>query len=391
MEENGNEKTAVSREKVAAKILVLLGTRPEAIKLAPVIIELKNTPHFKTVVVSSGQHRDLLKPVLGSFGIVPDYDLDIMTERQTPNRVLADAMSALDRILADEAPDLILVQGATSTSLAGALAGFNRDIAVGHVEAGLRSGNLRAPFPEEMNRRLITQAATFHFAPTAESRQNLLKEQVSDKQIFVTGNTIVDALRIARTVEPSKSVGKVLEMTEGKKRIVLTMHRRESLRKRMGEYMREILDFVNRHEEVAVIFPVHPNPDVRKIVTDILADHDRILLLEPLHYNDFLYLMENSWLILTDSGTILEEAPSLGRPVLILQGKTARAEAVMCGIAKLAGAGPGTFGEILEHTYLADTWIRSVKKMHNPFGDGTSAKQIVEVLTSISKPMSAKP
>jgi UDP-N-acetylglucosamine 2-epimerase (non-hydrolysing) len=375
---------------IAARILVLFGTRPEAIKLAPVIRELNEVPHFETVVVSSGQHRELLNPVLDIFGIRPDFDLAVMTDNQTPNQVLSGTISGLDSILADERPDLILVQGGTETALAGALAGFNRDIAVGHVEAGLRTGNLRSPFPEEMNRRLITQAATFHFAPTAENRQNLLREQVSDKQIFVTGNTVVDAMRITADLPHSGKVEKVLEMTDGLKRIVLTMHRRDSFRKRMPEYLEAVQDFVERHKDVCVIFPVHPNPDARKIATDVLKEHDRILLLEPLHYVDFLYLMENSWLILTDSGGIIEEAPSLGRPVLILQNKTERVEAVMCGIAKLAGAGPGTFDEILEHCYLADSWVRSAKAMQNPFGDGESAKKIVEALSTISRPLAAE-
>ena len=391
MNENAREVTSEAGEKVAAKILVLFGTRPEAIKLAPVIIELNNVPHFKTVVVSSGQHKEILRPILDTFGIKPDFDLGVMTPSQTPNRVLADTISALDNILADETPDLILVQGGTATALAGALAGFNRDIAVGHVEAGQRTGNLRAPFPEEMNRRLITQAATFHFAATAENRQNLLKEQVSDKQIFVTGNTVVDAMNIARKTPPTGQVQKVLEMTEGKKRVVLTMHRRESFRKRMSEYLTEIRDFVAKHKDLVVIFPVHPNPDARRIATDILVDQERFLLIESLKYPDFLYLVENSWLVLTDSGGVIEEAPSLGTPVLILQAKTERVEAVMCGIARLAGAGPESFAEVLETSYFADSWFRSVKKMHNPFGDGDSAKKIVEVLSTLSRPLAAKP
>ncbi|QQS40582.1 MAG: UDP-N-acetylglucosamine 2-epimerase (non-hydrolyzing) [Acidobacteriota bacterium] len=382
-EQGSNGRSAV---KAAAKILVLFGTRPEAIKLAPVILELKKATHFETVVVSSGQHKEFLSPVLKVFEIEPDHDLEVMRENQTPNTVLADTVIKLDSLLESEAPDLILVQGATSTALAGALAGFNRDIAVGHIEAGLRTGDLRCPFPEEMNRRLITQAATFHFAPTAQNRQNLLKESVSDKQIFVTGNTVVDAIDIARKKKPSGQVVKVLEMTEGKKRVVLTMHRRESFRKRMREYLTEIGDFVERHEEVALIFPVHLNPAARKIATDILAERNRILLLEPLHYPDFLHLMENSWIILTDSGGIIDEAPSIGRPVLILQAKTERAEAVMCGVARLAGAEPEPFREVLENTYFADSWINSVKPMQNPFGAGDSAKKIVEVLTGISRP-----
>lgn len=388
MSEESPKSEAPKSPAAAATILVIFGTRSEAIKLAPVIRELKKIDEFRTVVVSSGQHSELLRPALDVFAIEPDYDLGVMTKNQSPNQVVAGTISALDNILAAELPDLILVQGATSTSLAGALAGFNRDIAVGHVEAGLRSGNLRSPFPEEMNRRLITQAATFHFAPTSENRQNLLREQVSDKQIFVTGNTVVDAIRITRGMRPSGKIEKVLSMTDGQKRIVLTMHRRESFRKRMAEYFQVIREFVDKYKDVSVIFPVHPNPNVRRIATDILSDHDRILLLEPFNHVDFLYLVEHSWLVLTDSGGIIEEAPTLGKPVLILQSKTERGEAVMCGTAKIAGGGPESFPEILEHSYLADSWVRSVKQMQNPFGNGDSAKQIAEVLRSLNKQVS---
>ena len=370
-------------------VLVLFGTRPEAIKLAPVIHELKKISRFQTIVVSSSQHKGLLESALETFNIKKDYDLQIMTTNQTPNQVLAKTIESLDKILAEENPDLIIVQGDTTTALAGALAGFNRDIAVGHVEAGLRTGNLRSPFPEEMNRRLTSQTATFHFAATDENRQNLLREQIPESNIFVTGNPIIDALKyIRKTFEPSDIVKSLLHKTEHQKRILLTTHRRESFRESMGKNLTVLRDFVRRHENVSLIFPVHPNPNVRNITDNILSGCERIYLIEPLEYTDFIYLMEGSWLIVSDSGGVQEEAPSLGKPVFILRESTERPEAVQCGIAKLTGANPTKFARMLEDNYLAETWINSVRKVQNPFGDGKSAKRIVNILTNLSRPIS---
>lgn len=375
---------------VSAKILVLFGTRPEAIKLAPVIKELKNIEKFQTIVVSSSQHTDLLTPFLELFKLETDYDLKVMTSNQSPNQVLSKTIASLDEILEKEKPDLILVQGDTTTTLAGALAGFNRDIAVGHIEAGLRTGNLRSPFPEEMNRRLISQAATFHFAATGENRQNLLKEHVAESRIYLTGNTIVDALNFIRgEFTPSDKIRDVVNQTNRLKSILLTTHRRESFRKDMRENLIVLRDFIQKHLNTCLIFPVHPNPNVRKITNEILQDVDRVHLLEPVDYTDFIHLMENSWLIVSDSGGVQEEAPSLGKPVFILRENTERPEAVQCGIAKLVGGNPRKFARMLEDNYLAETWIRSVKQVQNPFGDGKSAKKIAGILTNLSRPLSA--
>lgn len=375
---------------MSAKILVLFGTRPEAIKLAPVITELKKVSHFQTLVVSSSQHKDLLEPFLEIFGVTTDYDLDVMTANQTPNQVLARTVESLDKILESENPDLILVQGDTTTTLAGALTGFNRDIAVGHVEAGLRTGNLQSPFPEEMNRRLTSQLSTIHFAATSENRLNLLRENVSQKQIYVTGNTIVDALRfIQKKHKTSRKLLDILDETEGLKRLLVTTHRRESFRKTMRENLIVMRQFIEKYQDTCMLFPVHLNPHVQEITKEILSDCERIHLLEPLDYNDFITLMKNAWLIVTDSGGVQEEAPSLGKPVLILRENTERPEAVQCRIAKLVGGNPRNLARLLDENYMTETWIKSVGRVQNPFGDGKSAPRIANIITELSRPLSA--
>ncbi|HSK72519.1 MAG TPA: UDP-N-acetylglucosamine 2-epimerase (non-hydrolyzing), partial [Pyrinomonadaceae bacterium] len=291
------------------KILILFGTRPEAIKLAPVIYELQKE-NFQTLVVSSGQHKELLAPFLKIFNLKTDYDLQVMSENQTPNQVLSKTLHALDEVLEAEKPNLILVQGDTTTTLAGALAGFTRQIAVGHIEAGLRSGNLQSPFPEEMNRRLVSQVAAFHFAATEQNRDNLLAENIAENQIFVTGNTIVDALYfILEKLKPSKKIKNLIAETKNLKRILLTTHRRESFGETMSGNLRVLREFVEKREDACLIFPVHPNPNVRSATERILAGSKRIFLLEPLDYFDFVYLMKTAWLIVSDSGGVQEEAP----------------------------------------------------------------------------------
>ena len=381
----------IKKSNVTANILVLFGTRPEAIKLAPVINELKNIKQFNTTVVSSSQHTDLLTPFLSLFNIETDYDLKVMTNNQSPNQVLSKTVALLDEILERDKPDLIVVQGDTTTTLAGALAGFNRDIAVGHIEAGLRTGNIRSPFPEEMNRRLISQASTFHFAATSENRQNLLREHFEESRIFLTGNTIVDALNFIRSnFKPSDKIRFIVNQTNRLKTILLTTHRRESFRKDMKQNLIVLRDFIKKYSNTCLIFPVHPNPNVRQITNEILDGVERVHLLEPVDYTDFIHIMENSWLIVSDSGGVQEEAPTLGKPVFILRENTERPEAVQCGIAKLVGGNSRKFARMLQDNYLADTWIKSVKQVQNPFGDGKSAKRITKILTNLSNPLHAK-
>ncbi len=362
------------------KVLVLFGTRPEAIKLAPVIHELHKRS-FRTIVVSSSQHKSLLTPFLAQLDIAVDFDLGVMKRNQSPNDVCSRVMAKLDKILAAERPDLILVQGDTTTTLAGALAGFNRKIPVGHVEAGLRSGNLMSPFPEEMNRRVVSQMATFHFASTEQNRKALLAEDVPIEKIFVTGNPVVDSLKqMLKDIKPSEKVAGLIEKTEGKKRVLLTTHRRESFGEAMGGNLTVLRDFADRHADVAVFFPVHPNPNVRGVAKEILGGRDNVFLLEPLDYSDFLFIMKAAWLIVSDSGGVQEEAPSLGKPLLVIRENTERPEAITAGVAKLVGTSPGALKQMLEENYAVDTWIRSVKKVANPFGDGRSAERIVRVI-----------
>ena len=362
------------------RVLVLFGTRPEAIKLAPVIHELRKRS-FDAIVVSSSQHKQLLRPFLESLDIQIDHDLSVMKRNQSPNDVCSRVMTKLDRILAAERPDLILVQGDTTTTLAGALAAFNRRIPVGHIEAGLRSGDLMSPFPEEMNRRVVSQMAAFHFAATEENRRNLLSEDVASEKIFVTGNTVVDSLHaMLAGLTPSADVSDLLRSTNGMKRLLLTTHRRESFGSTMESNLRILRQFVERHEDVCLLFPVHPNPNVKSIAGELLGGHERIHLLGPLDYSDFLAIMRGSWMIVSDSGGVQEEAPSLGKPLLVLRENTERPEAIQAGISKLVGGRPGALRHLLESNYATETWIRSVQQIANPFGDGRSAARIVSII-----------
>jgi UDP-N-acetylglucosamine 2-epimerase (non-hydrolysing) len=365
------------------RILILFGTRPEVIKLAPVISALENISEIETCVVSSSQHTTLLKPFLKMFKIVIDHDLKVGTKNQTPNMIAGKVMAKIDSILEVEKPDIIVVQGDTTTALAGAFAGFNRQVRVAHVEAGLRSGDLSSPFPEEMNRQLITKIASFHFAATEKNRNNLMKEGVPMERIFVTGNPVVDSLNfISKTTEPSKKVLSLIEATKGLKQILLTTHRRESFGEAMSGNLRSISCFIKKRENTCLVFPVHPNPNVQAVTNEILGNQDRVFLIEPTDYPDFIALMKKAWLIVSDSGGVQEEAPSLGKPLLILRENTERPEAIEARIAKLVGGNSNRLYNTLEENYAVETWIKSVKKVQNPFGDGKAAKRIAAVLAN---------
>ncbi len=372
------------------KILTLFGTRPEVIKLAPVIQQLESCSDlFQTINVTSAQHTDLLYPFVNLFAIRIDHDLCVMRENQTPNQVSARVLELLDPILARERPDLILVQGDTTTALAGALAGFQCRLSVGHVEAGLRSGNDYSPYPEEMNRKLITRLATYHFAATARNRDTLLAEGVAPERISLTGNPVVDALQtvLRRGVIPP-NLRDLLRSTEGFKRIIVTTHRRESLGRLMMENLAEISRFVKRHEDVVLIFPVHPNPEVVRSAREIFEGQPRTYLLPPLSYEHFILLLENSWLIISDSGGIQEEAPSLHKPLLIIRENTERPEAVEAGAARLVGGRPEVLGAMLEEACREDSWINQVTQMENPFGRGDAGERIVNfIATQFGLPM----
>src|SRR2546422_190065 len=371
-----------TREK---KVLTVFGTRPEVIKLAPVIEQLEvQRDVFRTVNVTSAQHTDLLYPFVRMFGIRVDHDLRIMEPNQTPNQVCARVLARLDLILDEERPDLILVQGDTTTAMAGALAGFHRRIPIGHVEAGLRSGNAYSPYPEEMNRRLITRLATYHFAATRRNRATLLSEGVPEDNVFVTGNPVVDSLHaMLRRAAVSPVVASLLEATSGLKRIVLTTHRRESFGDAMAGNLSVLRGFVARRPDVALIFPVHPNPDVVGPATAILSGHPRIHLVPALGYEYFIVLLSRAWLLVSDSGGVQEEAPTLGKPVLILRENTERPEAIEAGVARLAGGEPARLALMLQGAYEGRSWIYHVGKGENPFGQGDAGKRIAQIIVRV--------
>lgn len=369
----------------AKKVLVVFGTRPEIIKLAPVIRELEaHAARITTVTVTTAQHTDLLYPFIRLFDIRIDHNLQCMSPRQTLNGLSARLLEALDPVLVREAPALVLVQGDTSTAMAGALAAFHRRIPVGHVEAGLRTHCSYSPYPEEMNRRLVTQLAKYHFAPTRLNRENLLAEGVDPKCIFLTGNPVVDALHAILQAAPAAPlVEKLLQATQGQKRVVLTMHRRESLGPIMAACLQELRAFVDRHADVALLFPVHANPSVRQPSYEILSGHKRVHLLDPLDYRDFIGLLAQAWLVASDSGGVQEEAPTLGKPLLVLREQTERPEAIEAGVARLVGVDPRRLREALESVYRDERWVQGVKQVANPFGQGDSARQIVQALRQV--------
>jgi UDP-N-acetylglucosamine 2-epimerase (non-hydrolysing) len=363
-------------------VLTLFGTRPEVIKLAPVVWQLESRPDlFRTVNVTSAQHTDLLYPFTRLLDVRIDHDLHVMEAHQTPTTICAKVLTGLDRVLDDEQPDAVLVQGDTSTALAGALAAFHRRIAVGHVEAGLRSGDAVSPFPEEMNRRLVTRLATWHFAATPQNRQTLLAEGVARERVFLTGNPVVDALRaILDQARPGAATRRALEATTGLRRVVLTTHRRESFGARLADNLRTLRRFVERHDDVALIFPVHPNPAVSRPAAALLGGHPRIHLLPALDYDEFLALLAEAWLIVSDSGGVQEEAPSLGKPLLILRDNTERPEVIEAGVARLVPGRPGRLALALRHAYRDDGWHARVATARNPFGRGDSGARIVDAL-----------
>lgn len=366
------------------KILTLFGTRPEIIKLAPIIHELEEREgSFETINVSSTQHTDLLYPFVRLFGVKIDYDLKVMQSDQTPNKVCSRVLSAIEPILENESPDLLLVQGDTTTAMSGTLAAFHQGIPVGHVEAGLRTGNPLSPFPEEMNRRLITRVATYHFAATRQNRDTLISEGTPQDKIFVTGNPVVDSLKSILNHKSIPSVKQKLKGLKTSKLIVLTTHRRESFEREMAGNLRVLRRFIEKHEEIALAFPVHPNPAVREHADAILSGHPRILLLEPLDYTDFIGLLSCAWLIVSDSGGVQEEAPTLGKPLLILRENTERPEAIESGVARLVGGDPNQLAVMLEEVYQDGIWIDKVKNIQNPFGNGTSGAQIVDIIANL--------
>jgi UDP-N-acetylglucosamine 2-epimerase (non-hydrolysing) len=364
------------------KVLFIFGTRPEAIKLCPVVLELKlHQELFDTRVCVTAQHRGLLDQVLGAFEVTPDHDLDVMLPGQTLFQSTSRILSALEPVLDEEKPDMVLVQGDTTTTFCGALAGFYKHVAVGHVEAGLRTWDMKQPFPEEMNRVLATRLTALHFPPTEQSAANLRRDGIADDHIVVTGNTGIDGLLyVKERLEGGRlpaSNWPWLDTT--KKLILVTGHRRESF----GEgfvRMCEALGTIADRDDVQLAYPVHPNPNVRGPVQRLLGSHSNVQLLDPLDYVPFVDLMRRCHLILTDSGGVQEEAPSLGKPVLVMREKTERPEAVDAGTSRLVGTDPRRIIE--ECTLLLDDAVEYERRslIHNPYGDGQASRRIAEAL-----------
>lgn len=375
------------------KVLVVFGTRPEVIKLAPVIRALESPGRsLMTVNVLSGQHDHLVQPFIRAFGIRVDHDLQVMQPGQSPSLVCSRVLAALDPLLVDEGPKAVLVQGDTSTALAGALASFHRRIPVGHVEAGLRSGDTSSPHPEEMNRRLVTRLATWHFAATKSNRKTLLEEGIAADRIFETGNPVVDSVRdILRHLVPGPGLAPTLAATRGLRRIVLTTHRRESFGTVMAENLHVLRRFVEKQPDTALVFPVHPNPAVVETTRSVLTGHGRIHLLEPLEYADFIALLSEAWLIVSDSGGVQEEAPSLGRPLLILRENTERPEVVESGLARLVGGRPERLAALLDEAAQPGSWVEGVAHVENPFGKGDAGPRIASTLEQLLMERAGRP
>ncbi len=367
------------------KILLILGTRPEAIKMAPVLNLLKSTPNVVAKLCVSAQQRQMLDQVLDVFGIVPDFDLDLMREKQSLTDIVAGVMQGLEIILKNESPDIVLVHGDTSTSFAASLAAFYQKIPVGHVEAGLRTGNLYSPWPEEMNRRLTGVIATKHFAPTLSAQRNLLKEGVDEGSITVTGNTVIDALlSIVEKIDSDTQLTQKLKkqfdyLDENRKLILVTGHRRENFGQGF-ENICHALREIAEHDDVEVVYPVHLNPNVQEPVRRLLSQNSNIHLIEPLTYLPFVYLMKRSHIILTDSGGIQEEAPSLGKPVLVLRDTTERPEALDAGTIKLVGTDKEKIVNETKKLLSDERIYEQMARAHNPFGDGKAAEKIVNKL-----------
>ena len=359
------------------KVMLVFGTRPEAIKMCPLVNELKTRENIKTIVCVTGQHREMLDQVLTAFNVEPDYDLSIMKEKQTLFDVTVNILERIKSVLEEAKPDVVLVHGDTSTTFVTALACFYMQIPVGHVEAGLRTYNIYSPYPEEFNRQAVGIVSKYNFAPTELSKQNLLNEGKKPETIYVTGNTAIDALKT--TVRKDYSHPQ-LEWAEGSRLILITAHRRENLGKPMENMFRAIKRVMNEHPDVKAIYPIHMNPVVRQTADSILGGDERIRIIEPLEVLDFHNFLSRSYLILTDSGGIQEEAPSLGKPVLVMRDTTERPEAVEAGTVKLVGTNYDTIIDTVSSLLSDPEEYKKMSLAVNPYGDGKACKRITEAI-----------
>lgn len=359
------------------KILIVFGTRPEAIKMSPLILKLKKNPSFKTIVCVTGQHREMLNQVLDTFDIRPDYNLDIMKNKQTLTDITVNILQEIELVLHKEEPDLVLVHGDTSTTFATALACFYQEIPVGHVEAGLRTHNIRSPYPEEFNRQAVGVFANYHFAATDKAAQNLIAEGKSKDNIYITGNTVIDALK---TTVKKDYTHPELEWAKDSRLILITAHRRENMGNPIKNIANAILKIVEDNKDVKVIYPVHLNPRISEIITPIIGDHERIHLIKPLEVLEFHNFIARSYFVMSDSGGIQEEAPSLGKPVLVLRDTTERPEGVDAGTLKLVGTEFTNVVREAQKLLDDEKEFERMSKASNPYGDGHASERIVKAL-----------
>ena len=364
-------------EKQMKKVMLVFGTRPEAIKMCPLVNELKTRKQLETVVCVTGQHRQMLDQVLEAFQVEPDYDLSIMKDRQTLFDVTTNILNKIKEVLEKEKPNVVLVHGDTSTTFVTALACFYLQIPVGHVEAGLRTYNIYSPYPEEFNRQAVSIISQFNFAPTELSKNNLLKEGKKEETIFVTGNTAIDALK---TTVREDYTHPDLEWASDSRLIMITAHRRENLGEPMKHMFRAIRRVMDEHPDVKAIYPIHMNPVVREIADSILGDDERIRIIEPLEVLDFHNFLNRSYMILTDSGGIQEEAPSLGKPVLVMRDTTERPEGIAAGTLKLVGTEEETIYQNFKSLLENKDEYEKMSKASNPYGDGFACKRIANIL-----------
>ena len=359
------------------KVMTVFGTRPETIKMAPLVKELQSREEIETIVCVTAQHRQMLDMVLDAFQIVPDYDLDIMKQGQTLSDITTRVLQGLEEVIKEVKPDIVLVHGDTTTTFAGALAAFYNQVAIGHVEAGLRTYNKYSPFPEEANRQFVGVISDMNFAPTEQSKENLLREGKDPASIIVTGNTAIDALQ---TTVREDYEHEIIDWVGDSRMIMLTAHRRENLGEPMRNMFRAIKRIIEKYEDIKVVYPVHLNPIVVNTAEEICGDCDRVKLIKPLEVLDFHNLLNKSYLILTDSGGIQEEAPSLGKPVIVLRDTTERPEGIAAGTLKLAGTDENVIYGLIDELLSDETEYARMSQASNPYGDGQASKRIVDAI-----------
>lgn len=360
------------------KVMSIFGTRPEAIKMAPLVKELERREEIESIVCVTAQHREMLDQVLETFEITPDYDLNIMKQGQTLGDITTRALNGLEEVIKEVKPDIVLVHGDTTTTFAGALAAFYNQVAIGHVEAGLRTNDKYSPFPEEMNRQMVDCMTDMYFAPTKLSKENLLNENIEEDKIYITGNTAIDAM--STTVDNNYSHKELDWIKEGERLILLTAHRRENLGEPMHHIFKAIRKIVDEFEDVKVIYPIHLNPKVREVANEEFNGCDRVRLIEPLEVFDFHNFQNKSYIILTDSGGIQEEAPSLGKPVLVLRDTTERPEGIDAGTLKLVGTNEEVIYEETKKLLTSKEEYEKMSKASNPYGDGHASERIVDAI-----------